>query len=145
MKRSKRRERLRIHSRSMLPIPAPFITAGPEVAGTAVGDRVRQLFSPGLVHDVLASAKGEYRERLLTIEVVVLAMLEFVLGQLAAFAEIVDRLRMGTIPGLPTVEVTPSAFYKRLHAISHTTFLDLLRRVTMGLRESQKHTRKWVR
>lgn len=145
MKRSKRRERLRTHSRSMLPIPAPFITAGPEVTGTAVGDRVRQLFSPGLVHDVLASAKGEYRQRLLTIEVVVLAMLEFVLGQLAAFAEIVDRLRMGTLPGLPTVEVTPSAFYKRLHAISHTTFLDLLRRVTMGLRESQKHARKWVR
>ena len=28
---------------------------------------------------------------------------------------------------------------------SHTTFLDLLRRVTMRLRESQTHTRAWVR
>jgi hypothetical protein len=129
----------------MLPTPAPFVAAGPEVTGTAVGDRVRQLFSPGLVHEVLASAKGEYRQRLLTIEVVVLALLEFVLGRLDAFAEIVDRLRAGSIPGLPTVEVTPSAFYKRLHAISHTTFLDLLRRVTMRLRESQTHTRAWVR
>jgi len=49
------------------------------------------------------------------------------------------------MPGLPKVEVTPSAFYKRLRAISHTTFLDLLRRVTMGLHKSQTHTRAWVR
>jgi len=145
MKRSNRRERSRNYGRSMLPTPAPLVTAGPEVTGTAVGDRVRQLFSPRLVHDVMASAKGEYRQRVLTIEVVVLAMLEFVLAQLAAFAEIVDRLRTGAIPGLPTVEVTPSAFYKRLHAISHTTFLDLFRRVTMELHESQMHTRAWVR
>jgi len=81
MKRCNRRERLRSKIRSMLPTPASLVTAGPKVTRTAVRDRVRQLFTPALVHQVLASAKGEYRQRLLTIEVVVLAMLEFVLWQ----------------------------------------------------------------
>lgn len=145
MKRCNRRERPRSKIRSMLPTPASLVSTGPKVTRTAVRDRVRQLFTPALVHQVLASAKGEYRQRLLTIEVVVLAMLEFVLWQLEAFVEIVDHLRVGTMPGLPKVEVTPSAFYKRLRAISHTTFLDLLRRVTMELHKSQTHTRAWVK
>jgi len=145
MARSKRRERSRRGSRSTSPRPAPFVTGGPGVAGAVVGDRVRQLFSPGYVQLVLASAKNQYRQRLLTIEIVLLAVLDFVVGQMEAFAEVVDRLCRGAVPGLPVVEVTPSAFYKRLHAISHTVFLDLLRRVTMGLRAAQTHRRGWVR
>lgn len=145
MQRSKRRERSRSHQRrSKLPSPAPFIQAGPEVNKTTVDSRVRQLFSRGLIGEVLATTKG-YRQRLLTIEVVVLGMLEFVLGTLDAFVDVVDRLRVGRVSDLPAIEVTPSAFYKRLHAISHEVFRNLLQRVTEELRRTQVHARQWVR
>ncbi len=99
------------------------------------------LFTPGLLREVSSHASTKYRKRLLTIEVVLLGLISFVLKGLDSFKEIVDRLRMGNLPGLMAVEVTPSAFYQRLGTLSHTLFLDLLHSTSVALSKGQKHRR----
>jgi hypothetical protein len=126
-----------------LPMPAPSAKAEPEVSKSELSGRLRELFSVTLL-DELARARG-YRERLLTVEVLLLCLLEFIVEKVGVLAAIVDRLRRGSIPGLPALEVSPAAFYKRLRTISHTTFQELLRGVTRELSKSQKHVRKWVK
>ena len=143
MKCPNRRGRSHTGRRSTLPMPAPSAKAEPVVTKSELSGRLRELFSPTLL-DELTTARP-YRERLLTIEVLLLCLLEFIVEQLQVFAAVVDRLRDGRIPGLPALEVSPAAFYKRLSTISHTTFQELLRGVTRELGKSQKHVRKWVR
>lgn len=106
---------------------------------------VEQLFSGSFIQRAIASVPDKYRERILTIEVVMLALLNFVLARLDSFLQLVDHLRTGEVPGLRSVEVTPSAFYKRLRAISHSVFLGLFRETTKALSAVRKHKRDWVR
>jgi hypothetical protein len=106
---------------------------------------VEHLFSGRFIQRVIASAPNIYRERILTIEVVMLALLNFVLAGLDSFLSLVDRLRTGEIPGLRKVEATPAAFYKRLRAISHNVFLVLLQETTKALNASRKYKRDWVK
>lgn len=126
-----------------MPMPAPSAKDQPAVSKSELNERLRGLFSTTLL-DQLTTAQG-YRERLLTIEVLVLCLLEFIVAQVHTFGAIIRRLQGGTIPGLPVLEVSPAAFYKRLSTISHTTFQELLQGVTRELSQSQKHTRKWVK
>lgn len=112
--------------------------------GEQLKPAVEQLFSGQLIGRMLASVPDKYRERLLSIEVVALALLHFVLSELASFLQLVDLLRMGKIPGLDPLKVSSSAFYKRLRAMPHTVFLVLLREVTKALAVTRKHKRDWV-
>lgn len=105
---------------------------------------VEQLFSGEFVGRMLASVPDKYRERLLSIEVIMLALLHFVLSKTKSFLQLVDQLRMGKIPGLDALEVSSAAFYKRLRTIPHTVFLVLLREVTNALNATRKHKRDWV-
>ncbi len=105
---------------------------------------VQQLFSGRFLGRMLASVPDKYRERLLSIEVVMLALLHFVLSEVKSFLQLVDQLQMGKIPGLRAVKVSSAAFYKRLRAIPHTVFLALLREVTKALQATRKHKRDWV-
>jgi len=102
------------------------------------------LFSPDFLRDVSTHPSTKYRKRILTVEVVLLGLICFVLRRLASFREIVERLRMGDLPGLMAAEVTPSAFYQRLGSLSHTLFLDLLRSTSAELDKSQKFQRSAV-
>jgi hypothetical protein len=73
-----------------------------------------------------------------------LSLLQFVVGGMKSFLELVDKLRCGDLPGLQAVEVSPQAFYKRLQSLPHTIFADLLRETTRRLQRSKYPTRKWV-
>ena len=117
---------------------------GVPVALSAFEEKGRGLFSPTFLHEVAATAETSFRRRILSIEVVLLALVYFVQGRLKSFQAIVDRLRSGDVPGLMAAEVTPSAFYKRLRAIPHTLFLQLLRHTTAKLSSAQKHWRSSV-
>jgi hypothetical protein len=114
------------------------------VARDQLTPAVEQLFSPGFLRRVLAAAPDAYRKRLLTIEVVAISMLNVVLLQSRSFLQLVDKLRMGKLPGLQAVEVSRSAFYKRLRALPHTLFLTLLRETTRSLTRLRTHQRGWV-
>lgn len=143
MRYSNRRGRTHTRLRSTLLMPAPSAKNEPAISKSELSERLRGLFSPTLLYD-LAVAHG-YRERLLTIEVLVLCLLEFIVEQLHTFGAIIRYLHAGRVPGLPALEVSPAAFYKRLSTISHTTFRELLQGVTRELSQSQKHVRKWVK
>lgn len=105
---------------------------------------VEQLFSGHLLQEMMASRPDKYRERLLSIEVVTLALLSFVLSKSASLLELFDKLRAGEVRGLDAVEFSSSAFYKRLRVLPHSLFLNLLREATRALKTQRAHTRAWV-
>ena len=102
-----------------------------------------QLYSRSYIEGVVGGAPGQYRARILRIELVVLAMLLFVIGRTSSLLQLIDRLAQGLCPGLPVVEVSATAFYKRLEAVSHEVFLALLRDTTRSL-ESSPYQRLWL-
>lgn len=102
------------------------------------------LFPRGFVRDVLGGAPTHFRSRLLSIEVVVLCMLEFVLVRAPSFLAIVDRLAAGKVPGTSEVTVSPQAFYQRLQKLPHQLFLDALEQTSVELDKSQRCVRGWV-
>ena len=133
--------------RSLLPAdvlePVPD-SAEAMPAAAAVAGQMGQLFSPAFFNTVLASVRGDFRDRVLNIEVVALMVLGFVVGSIPSFTELVQRLRSGRFPGLREVEVSAAAFFKRLETLPHDIFLELLRHTTATLAASQKHVRPWV-
>jgi hypothetical protein len=130
--------------RSGLTTPKPF-SALPKPERTVVSEKVSSLFSCDFCARVLSGAPGGLRKRILTIEVVMMSLLQFVVGATGSFLELVDRLRCGSIPGLREVEVSPQAFYRRLRALPHTLFVDLLQETTRQLRHSEHPVRQWVK
>lgn len=94
---------------------------------------VRAQLTPAFVRAALSPYLGQYRARRLTIEVVVLSLLELLLRRLPSFAALVRRLRLGLLTSVAAVTVTAQAFYQRLHAIPHTAFVHLLQQVVRTL------------
>jgi hypothetical protein len=137
--------------RSPPPIDRALLEHHPSGTLPMVGaEEVRQrivggLFPRDFVSDALGGAVCPYRERLLTIEVVVLCMLEFVLERMPSFLAIVDRLGSGKIAGVGSMSVSPQAFYRRLQRLPHQMFLATLERTSQQLRRSQRFSRPWVR
>ena len=103
-----------------------------------------QLFSRQFIRRVLSNTSGNYRDRILGVDVIMLAVLNLVLSNIRSFLEVVDRLKAGLIPDLHAVKVSRAAFYKRLKAVSHTVFLKLLCEITKALAVLRKHKRAWV-
>jgi len=124
-----------------LPEPPRLVDTREMPLAVAIAGETSRLFSPFFFNRVLASAKDEYRDRILTIEVVALMMLSFVIEHLPSFKELVGKVRSGNIPGLGVVEATPAAFYDRLKSLQHTIFMEILRQTTRMLAASQKHVR----
>jgi hypothetical protein len=112
-------------------------------------EQVRQrvvggLFPRDFVADMFGGAVTPFRERLLSIDVMVLCMLEFVLLRAPAFLAIVDKLATGKIPGVGELKVCRQAFYQRLKKLPHQLFLDLLEQTSVGLNKSERFVRDWV-
>lgn len=112
-------------------------------------EQIRQRIEGGiicrnLVVDMLSGPSDKFRERLLTIEVVMLCMLEFVLDRMPSFLDIVDRLRQGMIPQVDALVVTSKAFYKRLQVIPHQLFLQALESTSKLLEQTQSFKRPWI-
>lgn len=119
---------------------APFVDAREVVASTG------RLVDASLVHDLLVRpADGRYRARILTIERVFFALLQFVLGRFHSFAALVDGLRAGTVGGLGRIAVSDRAFTLRLESLPHASFLAVLVALTARLRTLAVPGREWVR
>lgn len=137
-----RREPPRLDSALLARHPADAL---PVVGAEQVRERiVGGLFPRGFVSDMLGGAPSPYRERLLTIEVVVLCMLEFVLIRSPSFLAIVDRLRAGKVAGVCGIDVSSQAFYQRLQKLPHQLFLTMLEQTSQQLRQTQRFSRAWV-
>ncbi len=124
--------------------PTPFSAWPSTVGRETVSKHVQNLFSREFSSRVLSGTPSGIRERILTIEVVMLSLLQFVVGGLKSFLELVDKLRCGDLPGLQAVEVSRQAFYKRLQSLPHTIFADLLRETTRKLQRTSCTSRQWV-
>lgn len=137
-----KRKQKTIRSRSLTPTP---FSALPEAGRETVSKQIQSLFSPDFCAQVLSGSPRGVRRRILTIEVVMLSLLQFVAGTMNSFLELVDKLRCGDLPGLQAVEVSPQAFYQRLQALPHTIFADMLRETTRRLKNSNSSARQWVK
>lgn len=145
MERSKRPERSRGGVSSTLPTLASFVERGPDVEGALVRERAGELFSREFMHSIVGPVQRSFRDRLLTIEILLLAVVDFVVHRVPAFLQVVDRLGSGLVDEVQAVEVTAKALYKRLRVVPHTVFLELLRQTTRSLAAGQTHVRGWVR
>jgi len=116
----------------------------PDPERTVVRECIYNIFCPAFLSSLIESPPSKYRARKLTIEVVSMAMLEFVLRRLPAYLQVLDRLRAGKIPGVDARRVTEQAFYQRLDSLPHTIFLRLLEAASSCLNQEQKYTRAWV-
>lgn len=86
----------------------------------------------------------KYRDRVVPVALLVMLMLLFVLDKVDTFSGLWRKLMRGDCRGLPAIDVTESALYKRLKAVSHELFLDLLRTTTRSLTNSPLR-RSWVK
>lgn len=125
-----------------LGVPAARVRDVP-VEDTQLRERAMQLFSARDVGDVFAGLPGRHRDRIIPVAVLVMLILVFVLDRLPSFSALWEELTRGRCPGLPLIEATRSAFYKRLHAVSHEYFLELLRHTTRNLKSSPLQ-REWI-
>jgi hypothetical protein len=116
----------------------------PAVDARQVEDRIAGLFSRDNVAEMFGGASSPFRQRLLTIEVMVLCMLHFVLARMPSFLEVIVELQQGRISDLDALDVSPQAFYKRLAVIPHQFFLQVLQSTCRMLKYEQKATRAWV-
>lgn len=116
----------------------------PSVEPKQVVDRIAGLFTRDNVADMFAGPSSPFRERLLTIEVMVLCLLHFVLARMPSFLEVVVDLQLGKIADIDALDVSPQAFYKRLAVIPHQLFLQVLQSTCRMLKAEQKQTRAWV-
>ena len=137
-------KRKRKSKRSGSTTPTPF-SALPEPERKVVSEKVSDLFSCDFCARVLSGAPTGLRQRILTIEVVMISLLQYVVGTMESFLALIDKLRCGSVPGLREVEVSPQAFYGRLRALPHTLFVDLLRETTRQLRHSKHPVRQWLK
>jgi hypothetical protein len=127
-----------------LSTPSPF-SALPEIERETVSKQIQTLFSNDFCSQVLSGSPKGARRRILTIEIVMMSLLQFVAGAMDSFLELVDKLRCGKLPGLQAVEVSPQALYQRFQALPHTIFVNLLRDTTRRLSDSNYPTRQWVK
>jgi hypothetical protein len=123
---------LKIYASSELP------QAEPEV----VRKRIAGLFMRSDVAEMFGPSRSPLRQRILSVEVMVLCMLDFVLLRMQSMAEVVRRLQEGKIEGFDAVDVSSQAFYKRLRAIPHQLYLQMLQGTSQLLKQRQATTRR---
>jgi len=70
-------------------------------------------------------------------------MLHFIMSELESFIQLMDQLRLGEVSGLRSIEVSNSAFFKRLRVLEHDVFLRLLQKVTKSLANSPRN-QSWI-
>src|SRR5258706_6816849 len=107
--------------------------SGPVVDVDALRDGVHGLITGDVLAEMLAYAPPKYRERTFTIEVVALAMVEFVVGRLSSLGQVFDRLSEGEVPGLAPIAGSRQSFHDRLKTLPHRMFLELLCQATRAV------------
>ena len=116
----------------------------PQVHPGQVQERIVGLFTRRNVSEMFNGPADPFRQRLLTIEVMTLCLLDFVLARMPSFRDIVYRLGTGQVEHVDAIDVSPQAFYKRLATIPHVFFLQVLQAISVHLKKSQKATRGWI-
>ena len=100
----------------------------------ALTAQVRETLTPTFIANALRARLPDYRARVLTIEVVVLCVLDLVLRGLPSLRAVVRELRLGGVAGVGVLRVSHQAFAQRLVALPHTAFLHLLTHAVAALR-----------
>ena len=100
----------------------------------ALNAQVRETLTPTFVADALRTGLPHYRARVLTIEVVVICVLDVLIRGLPSVRALVRELRLGGVAGVAALHVSSQAFAQRLEAIPHTAFLLLLTHAVAALR-----------
>jgi hypothetical protein len=93
----------------------------------------RELIDGATFHLAVGSLNQVSRRRVLTAEVVCLAIIHLVVAQCRSLLHVIDELRMGTVVPGEEFEVTGAAFYKRMRVLNDELFLNVLREVTHAL------------
>ncbi len=124
---------LRESGSAMSPTSSPPNPPSSSAQALALTTTVRDQLTPTFIREALTPYLAKYRARRLTIEVVVLSLLELLLHGLPSLAALVRRLCLGQLTSVGTVMVTTQAFYQRLHAVPHTVFVHLLQQVVRTL------------
>jgi hypothetical protein len=117
---------------------------GPAPAARVVIEQTRQLFLKSWTDSHRIDTEKKLRERRLTLELLAILMLHYVLGSVVSLAGLVKLFARGKIPYVPAMRVSAAAFYKRLKAVPHTFFLQMLVQSTARLRE-QARERAWMK
>jgi Transposase DDE domain len=117
----------------------------PAVPEATLRSHVAEVVSFELCRQVAQEIPRLGRQRSLTIDVMMIAMVGLVVRQFASLAELVDRLRAGLVDGVPVVCVRPQAVYKRLQHLPHTVFLALFQTVTRQLERTSPERRRNLR
>jgi hypothetical protein len=116
----------------------------PQVDPQQVQERITGLFTRLNVSEMFNGPTDPFRQRLLTIEVMMLCLLQFVLARMPSFREVVRLLTRGKIEHVDAIDVTPQAFCKRLTKIPHALFLHALQQTGAMLKKKQRALRSWV-
>lgn len=97
-KKAQRRHRARRpHARKPTFIHPPNPAKVTEVEKSELLPAVRQLFTPRFLDEVLAARKEPYRDRILRVEIVAIALIDFVLHGPPSLMALVKRLRRGEV------------------------------------------------
>jgi hypothetical protein len=116
----------------MTPPADPACLSTAEAA--ALSTEVRSTLTPAFLADALRPDLPDYRARVLTIEVVVLCVLDLLVRGLPSLRAVVRALRLGEVGGVAALRVSRQAFAQRLVALPHTAFLRLLTHAVAALR-----------
>lgn len=111
----------------------------------ALATACRQLFDPALLGRALESTGWTQRKRVLTAEVMLLAIVHLVVAPCESLLMLMDRLRHGEVLGDRRIQFSSAAFYMRMRAVPHELFLSVFREVTQRLNARGGRQRKSVR
>ncbi len=100
---------------------------------SALSVACRELIDGATFHLAVGSLNQTLRRRVLTAEVMCLAIIHLVVAQCRSLLHVIDELRLGTVVPGEEFEVTGAAFYKRMRVLKHELFLNVLREVTKTL------------
>jgi len=99
-----------------------------------ISEACSELFDSQLLGHALSGPGWEFRERVLTPEVMLGAMLHFVLSPFESLLALMDALRAGEVLGDREIRFSSTAFYNRLRTVPHDVYLAVLREATAEIR-----------
>ena len=130
------------------PLPVPFwisSLSSPLPSTSSLQERISSLFSPEFLYESLSKAPWNFRDRTLTIEIMLFSMIYLVMNRLTSFLSIIDRLRSGDVPGISAIQFKNQSFYDRLKNIPNAMFIQVLCDVSKSISASSRHYRRiWI-
>lgn len=111
------------------------VSSTPDLPATQLFNACDELVTPELMARAIAGVGWNYRERILVPELMVMSLLRMVAMAVPSLAQLVQQLRRGL--GDITVDVSESAYYKRLDTMPTEIFRAVLQEVTAEVRKSK--------